>query len=94
MTESSAESEGRADLLAAARGAVRWTLVAQVASQLTSLVVVGVLCRWIAPAEFGVFNTALLIVSLPRPPVRMLATSLPLIVSLPEPPTAFSIVAV
>jgi O-antigen/teichoic acid export membrane protein len=76
MTESSAESEGRADLLAAARGAVRWTLVAQVASQLTSLVVVGVLCRWIAPAEFGVFNTALLIVSLPRMLVQLGLTAI------------------
>lgn len=76
MTESSAESGKRSDLLQTARGAVRWTLVAQVASQLTSLVVVGVLCRWITPAAFGVFSTALLVVSLPRMLVQLGLTAI------------------
>jgi PST family polysaccharide transporter len=43
-----------------------WALGMQAAAQLTSLVVFGILCRWIAPADFGVFNTALLLVTLPR----------------------------
>jgi PST family polysaccharide transporter len=38
----------------------------QMATQLTSLAVVGVLCRWIAPADFGEFTTAMLLVALPR----------------------------
>jgi O-antigen/teichoic acid export membrane protein len=76
MTESSAESGERSDLLQTARGAVRWTLVAQVASQLTSLVVVGILCRWITPAAFGVFSTALLVISLPRMLVQLGLTAI------------------
>jgi PST family polysaccharide transporter len=38
----------------------------QVGAQVTSLVVLGLLCRLVAPAQFGVYNTALLIVMLPR----------------------------
>ncbi len=49
-----------------ARGGTRWALVGQIASQVTSIAVFAVLCRWIAPQDFGVFNTALLIVTLPR----------------------------
>jgi len=56
---------------AAIRSRTGWALAMQVAAQVTSLVVFGVLCRWVAPADFGVFNTALLLVTLPR----MVATS-------------------
>ncbi|MFM9068704.1 MAG: oligosaccharide flippase family protein, partial [Planctomycetota bacterium] len=47
----------------------RGTLLAvsgQIGAQLISLVVLGLLCRLVAPAQFGIYNTALLIVMLPR----------------------------
>ena len=48
------------------RSGTWWALGMQAAAQVTSLVVFGTLCRWIAPADFGDFNTALLLVTLPR----------------------------
>lgn len=59
--------KGRSDPESSAvRSGTWWALTTQAAAQVTSLVVFGVLCRWIAPAEFGDFNTALLLVTLPR----------------------------
>jgi polysaccharide transporter, PST family len=59
--------KGRSDPESSAvRAGTWWALTTQAAAQVTSLFVFGVLCRWIAPAEFGDFNTALLLVTLPR----------------------------
>ena len=66
MSDSPTPARVAADLTRLARGGARWALGAQLASQLTSLLVFGIVCRWIAPADLGVFNTALLIVTLPR----------------------------
>ena len=62
MTDSHSESQWSR----LARGGSRWALAGQFSSQVTSIIVFAVLCRWIAPADFGVFNTALMIVTLPR----------------------------
>lgn len=67
-SSSSADSSESAhqDLRQAVQRGTRAALAAQVGGQLTSLILLGILCRLIAPGEFGVYNTALLIVSLPR----------------------------
>ncbi|MFO0901677.1 MAG: oligosaccharide flippase family protein [Pirellulales bacterium] len=64
--DASADSHSESQWPKLARGGSRWALAGQLAAQGTSIVVFAVLCRWIAPADFGVFNTALLIVTLPR----------------------------
>lgn len=71
MTRSPPPSTDASELARRVRGGTRWALSAHVASQLTSLVVFGVLCRWISPADWGVFNTALLVVTLPRMMVQV-----------------------
>ena len=70
MKKNSASSKENERFAAAVGGGTRAALGAQVVAQVLSIVSLSVLCRLIAPAEFGVFNTALLIVTLPR----MLAT--------------------
>ena len=64
--QSTEPSAAAADLHQLARRGTSSAALAQVGAQVTSLVVLGVLCRLIAPDKFGIYNTALLIVTLPR----------------------------
>ncbi|MFM8250346.1 MAG: hypothetical protein ACKOBW_01980, partial [Planctomycetota bacterium] len=61
-----ATSAAAADLQTLARRGTLLAVSGQIGAQLISLVVLGLLCRLVAPAQFGIYNTALLIVMLPR----------------------------
>jgi len=56
----------RTDFDDSVRRGARWALASHLAGQALSIVALAVMCRFVAPEQFGVFSTALLVVTLPR----------------------------